>query len=154
MLVYRITAKEFSHNLYAPGISGRWNGIGRKVIYAAESIPLAFMENMIRRKGTGFNDHFTTMIIDIPDSLGVSEINMEDLEDGWRDYRDYSQCQMAGNKWYDACRTPVLKVPSEVIPECSNYVINTTHPEFSRINLNSVIPIIPDERIEDISKGL
>ena len=109
---------------------------------------------MIRRKGTGFNDHFRTMIIEIPDNLVVSEINIEDLEDDWRDYRDYSKCQIVGNKWYDACVTPVLKVPSAVLPECSNYVINTLHPEFARIKRRKAIPLIPDERIEDILKEL
>jgi RES domain-containing protein len=58
MLVYRIVFKAWSHTLFAPGVAGRWNGTGRKVIYTAASIPLAFLENMIQRKGVGFNDDF------------------------------------------------------------------------------------------------
>ena len=40
MFVYRISHKDYSDKLFAPGIAGRWNGTGRKVIYASESIPL------------------------------------------------------------------------------------------------------------------
>lgn len=74
MLVYRIIPTIYSKSLHAPGLAGRWNGAGRKVIYTAESIPVAFMENMVRRKGLGFNDLFAIMVIDIPDTLAVSEI--------------------------------------------------------------------------------
>jgi RES domain-containing protein len=152
MLVYRITFRTFTSSLFAPGIEGRWNGAARKVIYAAESIPLAFMENMIRRKGVGFNDDFRIMIIEIPDSLGITVITPHDLADGWRDYRDYTICQAVGNNWYDGGKTAVLKVPSAVLPEANNYVINSAHPDFKKMILISSIPLIPDERIEDILK--
>lgn len=152
MLVYRITFKTFSSSLFAPGIEGRWNGAARKVVYAAESIPLAFMENMIRRKGAGFNDDFRIMVIEIPDSLGITIITPSDLADGWRNFRDYTKCQAIGNKWYDEGMTAVLQVPSAVLPEAHNYVMNSTHPDFAKIRLVSSIPLIPDERIEDILK--
>lgn len=152
MFVYRITFKTYSTSLYAPGTEGRWNGAGRKVVYAAESIPLAFMENMIRRRGAGFNNDYSTMIIEIPDRLDISVITPEDLKGGWRNFRDYSECQVVGNRWYDAGNTAVLKVPSAVLPEANNYVINTTHPDFKKIVLVKTVPLVPDERIEDILK--
>ncbi len=152
MLVYRITFKTFSSSLFAPGIEGRWNGVARKVVYAAESIPLAFMENMIRRKGAGFNDDFRIMIIEVPDSLTITIITPSDLAEGWRNFRDYTICQTIGNKWYDEGMTAVLQVPSAVLPEAHNYVMNSAHPDFAKIKLVSAIPLIPDERIEDILK--
>lgn len=152
MLVYRIVLKAYSNSLLAPGISGRWNGDGRKVIYTAESIPLAFLENMIRRKGVGFNDDYKIMFIDIPDSLGITLVNAVDLQTGWRDFRDYSKCQSIGNAWYDKAETPVLKVPSAVLPANFNYVINTTHPDYKKITLAGTTELMPDERIEKILK--
>lgn len=152
MLVYRITHKKYSSTLSAPGFAGRWNGPGREVIYTAESIPLAFMENMIRRKGVGFNDQFRIMIIDIPDALQIEKVNIMVLPAGWRDYKDYSKCQVIGNKWFDNGINPVLRVPSSVLPESGNYVINCQHSDFKMIKLVDTIPLIPDERIEDILK--
>lgn len=69
MLLYRITHKQFSQSLVAPGFGGRWNSEGKNVIYTAESIPLAFLESMLRRQGVGFNRDFNTMIIEVPDTL-------------------------------------------------------------------------------------
>src|SRR5882762_1174803 len=100
MLGYRITLKQYSNKLFAPGLGGRWNGAGRKVIYCAESIALAFLENMVRRQGVGFNADFKIMVIDIPDDLQISTINISELEKGWRNFTDYSQCQSIGNNWY------------------------------------------------------
>ncbi len=130
MLVYRITFKTFSDALLAPGLAGRWNSAGRKVIYAAQSIELAFLESMIRRKGVGFNADFRTMIIEIPDKMKMDEINENDLEKGWRDFRDYSKCQPLGNDWYERAETAVLKVPSALLPYAFNYVLNTMHHDY------------------------
>ena len=80
MLVYRIVHKTYSTGLYASGLKGRWNSAGKKVIYTAESIPLAFLENMVRRQGVGFNNDFKIMIIQIPDKALISEIDVSKLE--------------------------------------------------------------------------
>lgn len=92
------------------------------------------------------------MFIDIPDSLGITLVNAVDLQTGWRDFRDYSKCQSIGNAWYDKAETPVLKVPSAVLPANFNYVINTTHPDYKKITLAGTTELMPDERIEKILK--
>jgi RES domain-containing protein len=152
MLVYRITHKSFSKKLIAPGFAGRWNGTGRKVIYCAESIALAFLENMIRRQGVGFNQDFKTVILQIPEELKIQKVNPTDLPVGWRKISDYSKCQPIGNEWFDEGIFPVLKVPSAVLPESFNYVINAMHPDCKKIKIIRITDLIPDERIEDLLK--
>lgn len=152
MLVYRLTHKDYSKALHAPGLAGRWNSSGKKVIYCAESVAVAMVENMIRRKGLGFNKDFRTMIIYVPDQLGISLIQMKDLKQGWDDGQDYFICQEAGDRWYDEGKTPLLKVPSMAVPGGFNFVINAMHADFEKIALVDVQPFIPDTRIEDILK--
>jgi RES domain-containing protein len=152
MLVCRITPKIFSASLHAPGVAGRWNGTGRRVVYASESIPLAFMENMIRRKGLGFNNDYGIMIIEIPDKLTITAVDVEMLAPGWRDFMDYSICQAIGNNWYDKSLSPILKVPSAVLATNFNYAINTLHADYKQVKLIDVSDLVPDERIEDLLK--
>lgn len=154
MLVYRITLKQFSTELFAPGIAGRWNGAGRKVLYSAESIALAFLENMVRRQGVGFNNDFKTMIIEIPDELKILELHARELPPEWRSINNYSKCQPFGNKWFDENIYPVLKVPSAVLPDTFNYVINTMHADYKKVRLLAVTELVPDERIEDLLKRI
>lgn len=153
MLLYRIVHKRYSEHLHASGMKGRWNRQGNLVIYTAESIPLAFLENMVRRQGAGFNLDFKIMIIKVPAKTPTTKIGASDLPEGWRNIYDYAKCQPPGNEWYDAGKTLLLKAPSAVLPEAFNYVINTQHPDFIKVKLAGVTNLVPDERIEELLKN-
>src|ERR1035437_8993129 len=99
MLVYKITHKNYATSLSASGADGRWASGGRQVIYCAESIPLAFLENMVRRQGVGFNRDFKTVIIEIPNDLKAETVTIKDLGEGWRNFRVYTKCQSIGDQW-------------------------------------------------------
>jgi len=152
MLTFRILHKKYGDALFAPGIEGRWNSAGKKALYCSESIPLAFMESMIRRQGVGFNDDFQIAFIEIPDSAAITHVSLTELEDGWNSPLNYLQCQKLANKWYDGMETLVLQVPSAVLSICSNYVINTLHPDFNKVKLIKLTPLIPDARIDELLK--
>jgi RES domain-containing protein len=152
MLVFRIVFKVFSKELIATGFEGRWNTEGKKVIYAAGSIALAFLENMVRRQGVGFNDDFKIMTIDIPNKLNIDSIDPGSLKPGWKSLRDYSFCQSPGDAWYNNNLTPVLKVPSVIIPDEFNYVINAAHADFKKIRIIDTTNLVPDPRIDEILK--
>ena len=152
MLIYRITHKMYSAFLYASGMQGRWNSVGNKVLYAAESIPLAFLENMVRRQGVGFNDDFRIMFISIPEPVSVEIVSIAELDPSWRDPNNYTACMPLGDKWFQEGKLIALKVPSTVMPEAYNYVINTLHPDYNKVALAGVTNLVPDPRIEDILK--
>lgn len=90
------------------------------------------------------------MVIEIPSEDMVEVLDPLQLTDQWRSYIDYTECQKIGDKWYDKAIKPVLKVPSAVIPENFNYVLNTEHEMYKLIKLVDVLNLVPDERIEDI----
>ena len=152
MLVYRIAHKNYTDHLFAPGFSGRWNSAGKKVLYCAESIPLAILESMIRRQGAGFNRDYNIIVIEMPDDLAVRTISLSELADNWRDFRDYTICRQIGNTWFDAFDTPVLKVPSAVVIQCYNYVINAQHDDYKRVKVVAITELVPDARIDELLK--
>jgi RES domain-containing protein len=150
MIVFRIVHKAFSQSLVGSGHPGRWNKAGQKVIYAAESIALAFLESMIRRQGVGFNEDFNIMFLDIPQDLSISTIDSASLSPGWDDIRNHSVSQELSLSWYASLQAPVLKVPSVVLPHSFNFVINTEHKDFNKIKIIDLTPLVPDPRIESI----
>jgi RES domain-containing protein len=152
MLAFRILHKKYGDPLFAPGIEGRWNSAGKKVLYCSDSIPLAFMESMVRRQGVGFNHDFQIAHINIPDQLPIKKISTAELPVGWDKPHDYSKCQSLASKWYDGMETLTLIVPSAVLSVCSNYVINTIHPDFKKVKLVDITPLMPDARIDEILK--
>lgn len=150
MLAFRILHKKYGDPLFAPGIEGRWNSAGKKVLYCSDSIPLAFMESMVRRQGVGFNHDFQIAHIEIPDHLSIKILEVKDLQAGWNNAHNYSKCQLLANKWYDDLESLTLIVPSATLSVCNNYVVNATHPDFSAVKLIAITPLIPDSRIDDI----
>ncbi|HLO80935.1 MAG TPA: RES family NAD+ phosphorylase [Chitinophagaceae bacterium] len=150
MLLYRIVHRNYIH-LIPSGIEGRWNSAGNKVIYAAESIPLAFLETMIRRQGIGFSDQFRILFLEIPDNASISSINEKDLDPDWRE--SITLCQALGDQWYRKSSTVLLKVPSSVMPYSYNYLVNMQHPGSKQVKLQAVTELMPDHRIEEILKG-
>ena len=142
----------YAGTLFASGMRGRWNSEGNKVLYAAESIPLAFLENMVRRQGVGFNNDFQIMFISVPDPVSIEEVSINDLNATWRDSNEYAACISIGDKWYNNAKSIALKVPSAVMPEAFNYVINTLHPNYQKVALVGTTNLVPDPRIEDILK--
>jgi RES domain-containing protein len=154
MEVFRITKAKFAEGLYAPGIEGRWNQRGEEVIYTASSRSLACLENLAHKGGRGGIETFRTMVIYVPDRLAIEHINLKNLQIGWNQITLHKQCQQIGSDWYVAKDTPVLKVPSAVIPDEFNYVLNARHPEFKEIKLIAVLPFAFDKRLWEDIEGL
>lgn len=152
MLVYRIVHKRYAESLFASGLEGRWNSEGKKVIYTAENVSLAYLKTFAHRKGLGYNKDFKIMIIEIPSDADIQEVESSQLPKNWRDFRNYEICQKLGNSWFDACEQLCLKVPSAVVPENKNLVINTFHRDFKKVKLIEVLNFEPDNRLEEIIK--
>lgn len=152
MLVYRIVHKKYAGTLCASGLAGRWNSEGKKVLYTSESISLAYLENMAQRRGFGFNTDFRIMVIDIPSQFLFHEIGLVDLPKNWRSFRNYDDCQEIGDNWFDKSEFLYMKVPSAVVMENCNIVINTFHPDYQEVKLLEVLDFYPDSRLEEIIK--
>ncbi|RAI98694.1 RES domain-containing protein [Chitinophaga skermanii] len=147
MIVYRVVTKKFTNHLVAPGLNGRWNSAGKKVLYTAGSVALAALESMYRRNGYGFNDHFALIQIEIPGKLKITEHPGLDLPPKWNQPHDYRVTQSIGDAWYKREESPILKVPSAIIPQEFNYIINSQHPDFDSIKVISVNEFLFDEQL-------
>lgn len=147
MLIYRITLEQYSHNLLSSGNEGRWNNRGAKVIYSAGSRSLACLENIVHRNGIGFDQLYRAMIIEVPDNLPVKEILLNQLPEGWTNLFSARLTRSMGDDWYLKNETPVLKVPSAIIPAENNYILNSLHPLFKKIRLLKTEPFLFDARL-------
>lgn len=147
MIVYRITLEKWAHSLHASGYPARWNFKGDFVIYTSSSRALACLENVVHRSGEGLNKLFKIMEIEIPDSLEVETVTASILPENWQEFVNLPITQEIGNAWISRKSSPVLQVPSVIIPGESNFVINQNHPDFSKIVLGPVRDFIFDARL-------
>jgi len=76
--------------------------------------------------------NYKVMIIHISDEEHLyKQILIKDLPKNWRSISAYSVLQNLGSSWYTNKESLILKIPSAIIPQEYNYIINTTHPDFS-----------------------
>jgi RES domain-containing protein len=132
MLVYRISRIKYAQNLEASGVANRWNKAGQFVIYASESRALATLELVVHRSAIIQSDTYKVMVIEISEQKPdlVQEINRSELQANWNNLQSYPRLQEIGNEWYEKKENLILKVPSSLIPQEHNFVINTMHDLF------------------------
>ncbi len=147
MIVYRITTAKWANKLTASGYPARWNPRHVKVIYTASSTALACLENLVHRSGEGFNANFRLIEIAIPDKLRFDSITVDELPENWHKPEGYPVCREFGKEWVDQDKTCILKVPSSIIPDETNILINPGHPGFGQITIKSIQPFSFDERL-------
>ena len=147
MITYRITLAKWAGNLTASGRAARWNSNGHFVLYSASTRALACLENIVHRRSIGSDDLFRITLIEIPDDLKIEKINSKKLPDNWQEYLNYRNCQSIGDNWLKKNKSAVLRVPSAIIEEEHNYLINPQHPDFYRIKLHSTEKFKFNERL-------
>ena len=108
---------------------GRWNSPGRTVVYMAESISLAVLENLVHMAGQDFPTNYVSVAAVLPENLhSATERDLRQRAD----LRDLSS-QALGDCWIESKESAVLEVASIVVPHEHNYLLNPAHPDFKNI---------------------
>lgn len=112
---------------------GRWNNKGKAVVYTAATLSLAALEILVHMEdsGTLAATHYSCMRLDFAPGR-ITEVLLRDLPANWRTI-EHPACKNIGNTWLAKGLTPVLAVPSVVIPQETNYLLNPNHPDFTSI---------------------
>lgn len=127
--------------LYAPG---RWHSQGSRIIYSSSSLALATLELFVNLHNRRMLAHYVKSRIVIPESL-IAQLETEVLTAFLRD-PDVFSSRSYGDAWLREGRSCVLEVPSRIVPEESNYLINPLHPDFHELTAHTD-PYEPDPRL-------
>jgi len=112
----------------AAAYGGRWNPPGVPVIYAASTLSLAMLERLAQRRDLG-----NTLLVEaeVPAGLMVEDL-LVSPPPNWRALGS-PEAVAAGGAWLVSGRTPLLRVPSALVPREANFLVNPSHPDASRI---------------------
>ena len=86
----------------------------------------------------------------IPATFNESLVSLVDpsrLPEGWQRYPAPGGLARIGARWLAAGKTPVLRVPSAIVPREWNYLLNPSHPRFSSIRIGRTLPLRIDPRL-------
>jgi RES domain-containing protein len=125
----------------AKRVGGRWNSPGYAVVYMAQSIGLAVLENLVHMSREDFPVGYVSVSAFIPD--GVRILTEGDVE---KDIANVGSRGL-GDIWLRSSASAVLRVRSAVVPQEFNFLLNPGHTEFDRIVAEPAMPFIFDERL-------
>ena len=137
MRVWRISRREYGAFDGEGGriASARWHRRGLPIVYTAGNLSLAALEFFVHIP-SGMNlKRLVAVAADIPDSVGTEEIALSALPPRWQSDPNPESLRNLGMEWLRAARTAVLSVPSAVILQERNYLLNPAHADFSQIRI-------------------
>jgi len=124
-------------------VGGRWNSPGHAVVYMAESIALAVLENLVHMSRQDFPRGYVCVSATLPDLINVVEERELRLGAGLRGLSR----QALGDWWLDSGISADLAVPSAVIIQEHNYLLNPAHSDFASVRAEPPALFHFDERL-------
>lgn len=136
MKLYRIAKSAYiddSTGIGARMHGERWNEKGVPVIYAASSPSLAALEYLVHLPIVLAPRDLSICRFDLPESVSVKRVKESSLPSDWKSSPPVVDTQEIGTRWANSGKSLLLFVPSVLVPEESNVLINPLHPEFRRV---------------------
>lgn len=117
---------------------GRWNNIGTPVVYCAANIALATIETLhyIKFGSLPYNRYLVR--IDIPDDVWAAGQILAPLPGGWDAVPAGLTSMAAGDAWIASGVSALLRVPSVIVPDEDNVLINPQHPDTAVITATTI----------------
>ena len=126
---------------------GRWNYPGTAVVYTASSLALAALEVLVHVDHDVAPTDLVSMPIEVPAGIRIEEISIASLPANWRNTPAPEELQKIGTAWVHRATSALLRVPSALIPEEHNYLVNPAHPDITRLKIGRPKPFTFDPRL-------
>lgn len=128
---------------------GRWNSKGTPVVYAATSIALATLETLARLGDNISIRNAFLVKIHVPQTVWKTRalVEAKDLPATWLAEPPGSTTIQYGDEWIAGMAEPVILVPSVIVPEEYNVLINPAHPLSKHITASVLRQYVYDPRL-------
>lgn len=150
MIVYRLSLLRYADSLDGTGAriaGGRWNEKNVPVLYASESRALATLELLVHVPLVQLSAEHAFRTFKLPKNAKTESVLPADLPSNWREPSAMPTLAAIGSRWVESRRTLALRVPSVIIPEESNVLLNPLHPDFERLEISKPVLFTFDRRL-------
>jgi len=149
MLLYRISNCVHAQDIGGTGaklFGGRWNSIGVPLHYMAVSRALAALEVLANKNSMTHSTTLCLTVFEIETEL-IKNLSLIDLPENWKDCPAPSSLTLIGDEFVEKKDFLLLKVPSVIIEDEFNYLMNVNHSNANTIKILEVKPFSFDDRL-------
>ena len=125
---------------------GRWNSKGTSLVYLGGSLALAALELLVHLDHEQALASHYAVPVEFDDSLVVAVADA-DLPERFPAPETIPATQRLGDAWVRTLSSPILRVPSAVVPLEHNYLFNPAHPEALKVEIGEAVPFAYDPRL-------
>jgi RES domain-containing protein len=136
-ILWRIARRAYALDKLGVGAreaGGRWNRVGTSVIYAGCTVGIAALEKFVHLAGVVPPDLVLVRVV-LPEGASSETRRAADLPPGWDALYPSHASMEFGTQWAQEKRTLVLYVPSAIVPEETNGVVNPAHAGFAAVRM-------------------
>jgi RES domain-containing protein len=121
---------------------GRWNAKGERVVYSSPSIAMCVLETTahVDPVGLPLNRFIIAIDVDAKAWEARQELDPSTLDPAWSAIPGGRASIELGSRWYRDAKSLFLRVPSVIVPEERNVLINATHPLASTLSAQVLRP--------------
>jgi RES domain-containing protein len=151
MRVWRICREKYAASAFsgegARLFAGRWNPRGVAMVYCSTSLALAALELFVHLDPSVAPEDLVATAAEVPGDLeSIPRRNIGDLPAGWRATENLALREM-GTAWVESGESMALLVPSAIIDEGWNVLLNPAHADFALIRTEPPKPFHFDARM-------
>jgi len=119
---------------------GRWNDENEPIVYCATTIAMAVLETAAYVDDSGLPLNKYLIEISVPDNVWAKreEVDIAKLPATWAAIPAGRASVKLGSDWLTSLRSPILMVPSVIVPEEWVSLINPKHPDAPKISAKVV----------------
>ncbi|WP_310993865.1 RES family NAD+ phosphorylase [Aequorivita marina] len=150
MRIYRIAKTHYIDDLSGEGArlyGGRWNKPGDALLYFAENLSLSLLEIIVHVEYAELPEEYSYIMIEIPDSSIKNIQSLDFIKPKWTTEAAVSQLQLLGSSWLKKSESLAMRVPSAVLPQENNILINPLHADFGKLKVIKTDKIDLDPRL-------
>lgn len=152
LTVWRICLPEFADTAFtgigAEKFGGRFNSPGYAIVYTSGSLSLALLEMLVQANAVKRLMRQVCIPAEIDDNhLKIYE--KEELTTAWNAIPYSHVSQRIGDQWLKSQESLVLRIPSVVVPQEHNFLINPRHPDFQSVIVKEPFPVPFDYRLQN-----
>lgn len=142
MITYRIVPTEHAWDVSGTGSAkepGRWNIAGTPALYTSGNRALAVCESLLG-SSSNKSDDLSLVTYDVPDDCPIVCLDVMDLPENWDINPPPDECQQLGAKHLRCDDYVAFRVPSSIVPDEYNYVLNPSFKAYERVRIVEVVP--------------
>ncbi len=152
MVLYRITKKKYKNDLSGKGaelFGGRWNKKGTPALYTSQNRSLCVLELLVHAPKFLVPKNQIILSIHIPKKLEkeLVKVSKRELGTEWNKIQNEEWTEDIGYKYFYKKQKLGIIVPSVIIPQEYNVVLNPSHKNYKLIKVKRGLDFNLDERL-------